>query len=434
MIGSKTILRLAAAIASVLAAGAFASLASASAKPALAHAHERAACRQHAVVRCAAHVVTDKHGRIVRFNAPPSNQAVQRLAQVGSTVYGPSALHTGYQLPWYSPVQQTIALVVTYHHPYAKYDIDRFNTQWGLGSFPSCSATVTTACFDQVNQNGYHSGYPVNTPSGSLWDLEASMDIEIAHAMCLNCKILLVEASPTVVDSAIAENKAARLGATEISNSWSITESQVSGTIWSYRSAFNHAGIAITASAGDHNYGVEFPADLNTVIAVGGTNLYLNSDSSYNRETVWGLSSSGGTGSGCSSFASDYTTAAWWQSAVRNWSSTLCGTRRGVSDVAADASCDTAVWIFTTATSTASSSWQLGCGTSLSSPIIAGVYALAGNAWTVSWPAQIPYQHTAYLHDVTTGSNGYCGTIMCNAVAGYDGPTGVGTPRGLGGF
>lgn len=434
MIRSKTILRLVAAVTSAVAAGAFASFAAASANAALAHAHQRAACRQQAAVHCSAHVVTYKNGRIVRISVLPSRRPVQPLANIGSTAYAPSALHTGYQLPWYASRQQTIALIVTFHHPYLKYDLDTFDTGWNLGSFPSCSASVTTGCFDQVNENGYHSGYPVNTPSGSLWDLEASMDVEMAHAICLNCKILVVEASNTVVDAAIANNTAARLGATEISNSWAINESQVDGTIWSYRGAFNHPGIAITASAGDNNYGVKFPADLNTVIAVGGTNLYLNSDGSYNSERVWGLSSSGGTGSGCSSFVSDYTSAAWWQSAVPNWSSTLCGARRGVADVAADASCDTAAWVFTTATSTGSSSWQLGCGTSLSAPIIAAVYALAGNASTVSWPAQIPYQHTAYLHDVTTGSNGYCGTIMCNAVAGYDGPTGVGTPRGLGGF
>ena len=103
--------------------------------------------------------------------------------------------------------------------------------------------------------------------------------------------------------------------------------------------------------------------------------------------------------------------------------------------MAADASCDTAVWVFTTKTSSATSTWELGCGTSLSAPIIAGVYALAGNAWTVSWPAQIPYQHTGYLHYVMQRlERGYCGTIMCNAVAGYDGLMGVGMPRGLGGF
>jgi len=172
-------------------------------------------------------------------------------------------------------------------------------------------------------------------------------------------------------------------------------------------------------------------------VAVGGTNLYVNSDGSYNSETVWGSYYGGtgtGTGSGCSAWSDSYTSAAWWQNTVPNWSQTGCGSHRGVADVAADASCSTAVWVYTTQTSAQTSSWELGCGTSLAAPIIAGVYALAGNASTVNWAAQIPYQHTGYLHDVTSGYNGSCGTIMCRAVTGYDGPTGVGTPRGLGGF
>src|SRR5439155_7589954 len=103
-----------------------------------------------------------------------------------------------------------------------------------------------------------------------------------------NCKILLVEYTNTFVDAAAAENTAARLGATEISNSYGLSESKLDGTSWSYRSAWNHPNIAITVSAGDDNYGTEFPADLNTVVAVGGTNLYINSDGSYHSETVRG--------------------------------------------------------------------------------------------------------------------------------------------------
>jgi subtilase family serine protease len=408
-------------------------------RPPVLQLHERAICSHTGrTLGCDAHVVTNRQGQPLRFSRP-ALLPVQPLATAGTTAYAPSAIHTGYQLPWYSSVRQTIALVVAFHHPYAKYDLDQFNSGFGLGFFPTCSSTITTGCFDQVNENGYHSGWPQSTPAGSLWDIEASMDIEVAHMMCLNCKILLVEAGNIgeLTHMAIAENTAARLGATEISNSYGMSESKVDGTAWSYRSAWNHPGIAITASAGDDNYGVEFPADLNTVVAVGGTNLFLNSDGSYNSESVWGSYYGGkgtGTGSGCSSFVDSYTSAAYWQSAVANWSLTGCGARRGVADVAADASCSTAVWVFTTLTSSASSNWQLGCGTSLASPIIAGVYALAGNAASVTWAAQIPYQHSAYLHDVTSGYNGSCGTIMCRAVSGYDGPTGLGTPRGLGAF
>lgn len=80
------------------------------------------------------------------------------------------------------------------------------------------------------------------------------------------------------------------------------------------------------------------------------------------------------------------------------------------------------------------SGWFKVGGTSLSAPLIAGVYALAGNASAAAYPALIPYANRAGLHDVTSGSNGNCGTIMCSATSGYDGPIGVGTPNGTSAF
>jgi hypothetical protein len=44
------------------------------------------------------------------------------------------------------------------------------------------------------------------------------------------------------------------------------------------------------------------------------------------------------------------------------------------------------------------------------------------------------YSHTSSLNDVTTGSNGHCGAPLCKAGAGWDGPTGLGTPSGIGAF
>jgi hypothetical protein len=73
-------------------------------------------------------------------------------------------------------------------------------------------------------------------------------------------------------------------------------------------------------------------------------------------------------------------------------------------------------------------------GTCLAAPLIACVFALAGNAKTVNYAARLPYGHAGSLHDVTTGSNGSCGTTMCKGAVGYDGPTGVGTPKGLSAF
>ncbi len=62
------------------------------------------------------------------------------------------------------------------------------------------------------------------------------------------------------------------------------------------------------------------------------------------------------------------------------------------------------------------------------------MYALAGNAGSVTY-GSYPYGHTTALFDVTSGSNGTCSpSYLCTAGAGYDGPTGLGTPDGTAGF
>ncbi|MDQ1509417.1 MAG: hypothetical protein QOG50_1261, partial [Actinomycetota bacterium] len=221
------------------------------------------------------------------------------------------------------------------------------------------------------------------------------------------------------------------------SNSYGWAENTLS--TWN-PTAYNHSGIAITASAHDHGYGPYYPADLNTVVAVGGTKLNLNSDGSYSSESVWGNgvnSPNGkGTGSGCSSWVSSYTSAPYWQKNVANWSYTGCVNQRSIADVAADADPATGAWVYNSVpNSFGQTGWFAVGGTSLSAPIIAGVYGLAGNAANYTWPAQSLYQNSNQLIDVRTGSNGTCTyTIICNGWAGYDGPTGLGTPWGLGAF
>ncbi|MGZ6143920.1 MAG: hypothetical protein ACXWLM_11320, partial [Myxococcales bacterium] len=77
------------------------------------------------------------------------------------------------------------------------------------------------------------------------------------------------------------------------------------------------------------------------------------------------------------------------------------------------------------------SGWFQVGGTSLAAPLVAAVYALANNGQTASYA----YGHTSALHDVTSGSNGSCGgSYLCSGTAGYDGPTGLGTPNGTGAF
>ena len=78
--------------------------------------------------------------------------------------------------------------------------------------------------------------------------------------------------------------------------------------------------------------------------------------------------------------------------------------------------------------------WQVWGGTSVGSPAIAAIYALSGN--TPGIPASLAYANPKDLYDVTSGSNGQCSPYdyLCTGEAGYDGPTGLGTPNGLGAF
>jgi subtilisin family serine protease len=81
------------------------------------------------------------------------------------------------------------------------------------------------------------------------------------------------------------------------------------------------------------------------------------------------------------------------------------------------------------------SGWMVFGGTSASAPIIAAIYGLNGNAGGA--PANYgadPYAHLSGLKDVTAGTNGTCSTYFCKAGAGYDGPTGLGTPNGTSAF
>jgi subtilase family serine protease len=378
-----------------------------SATPAVAanaHASSRAVCPAPAFgsARCHAVAVTDANGNVTAAVLPSG--------------FGPAQFHGAYSLPTTAPSKQTIAIVDAYNDPTAKADLDTFNSTFGLPFFPNCGGAITTACFQKVNQAGNASPLPRKNAG---WALEISLDVQVAHEICQNCKILLVEAkTASFANLSTAVNTAASLGATVISNSYG-------GSDTGPRAAYNHPGIAITASSGDAGYGVESPASFNTVVAVGGTTLTIAAGNTYGSERVWS-----GAGSGCSSL----NTARGFQTSTAGWAATGCGTRRGVADVAADADPSTGAAVYDSTAYQGRKGWFTVGGTSLSAPLIAAVYALAGNAGSANYPASLPYAHTSSLHDVTTGSNGTCGTTMCRGAAGYDGPTGVGTPNGLNAF
>ncbi len=285
-------------------------------------------------------------------------------ATTSPTGYGPAQFHGAYSLPTTASSLRTIAIVDAYDDPTIRNDLSVYSQTYGIPDLPTCtSPSAASACFIKVNQTGGTSSYPRKDAG---WALEISLDVEMAHAICQNCKIILVEAS---------------------SNSFA-----------------NLAAAVDEAAASQY------------VTAVGGTTLNLNSSNQRTSEIVWS-----GAGSGCSAYEPK-----------PSWQKDSGCARRTVADVSADADPNTGASVYDTTRYQGQSGWFQVGGTSLSAPLIGAVYALGTSSVTYG---SYPYSHTSSLFDVTSGSNGSCGgSYLCTAVAGYDGPSGLGTPNGTGGF
>lgn len=351
---------------------------------------------------CGAQIVSHADGSPLASGSPPAGS------------YGPTQFHNGYLLPTTAPTSPsvpTIAIVDAYDDPNIASDLAAYDSQYGLADLSAYPGS--SPWFRKVNQSGGTSYPAVN----SGWSLEISLDVETAHEICQNCNILLVEASSSsYANLGAAENEAVNLGATVVSNSWGGGE--FSGETLYDSLYFHHSGVPLTFSSGDGGYGVEYPAASQYVTAVGGTTLTLGAGSSYQSESAW-LDA----GSGCSSYEPK-----------PSWQHDSGCSKRTVADVSADADPNTGAAVYDTIAYSGQTGWFQVGGTSLASPLVAATYALAGNTASDNY-GQTPYLNASQLHDVTTGSNGSCTpSYLCHAVAGYDGPTGLGTPFGLGAF
>ena len=341
----------------------------------------------------------------------------------GPVGLGPADIQSAYKIAGLHAGGRTVAVVDAFDDPKAESDLATYRSAYGLAA-----CTTANGCFRKVDQNGAASPLPA-TDYG--WAEEISLDLDAISAACPDCHILLVEANGadttslmTAVDSAVA------LGAVAVSNSYGGAEDS---TITAADAHLNHPGVAITASSGDSGYGVSWPASSPYVTAVGGTTLKKNALTTRGwTETVWK-----GAGSGCSKIEPK-----------PSWQHDSGCAKRTVADVSADADPNTGLGVYDTFNNCGSSSFcdfllslgvdqgadgwiQVG-GTSLSSPLIASVYALAGKAVTAG---SAPYADPAGLFDVTSGSNGSCGSsYLCTAKPGYDGPSGLGTPNGTAAF
>jgi subtilase family serine protease len=342
--------------------------------------------------RCLSQVLVDALGR--PFTSPlPAG-------------YGPPEFQDAYKLPSGTEGKGvTVALIDAYDDPNAEADLAVYRSTYGLSK-----CTTANGCFKKVNEHG--GSKPPQPNQG--WALEVSLDLDTVSAVCPNCNILLVEGHSGAIKAlGTAVNTAVRLGAHAVSNSY---ENKIKDkNLIEDTKYYKHPGVAITVATGDwgYNYKLQYPGASPYVIAVGGTYLARAQNQRGWTETVWS-----GSGSECSV-----------QEPKPSWQTDTGCKKRTVADVAADASPSSGAAVYDTY---GYGGWLVVGGTSLSSPIIASVFALAND--NVKYGSRV-YMNPDKLYDVTSGSNGSCSpSYLCNAKVGYDGPTGLGTPHGIGDF
>lgn len=403
--------------------------------------------------------VTRGRARCTSYVLTPSGMAASpALAAAAATAarpapppgYGPAELQSAYRLTAAAKSKGSdavIAIVDAFDDPRAEHDLAAYRAMYNL---PAC--TTANGCFRKVNQDGKTRPLPPPPPADSTgWQVETSLDLDMVSANCPRCSILLVESNDDFMNNlGSAVNAAAKLGANAISNSYVAQESPTDpllpaqdGLLWYYV----HPHVAVVAGSGDFNfmtsgpaYGALIPAAFPSVVAVGGTSLAPDSFAARGwDEWAWD-----GGGSGCSA----YEPMPPWQTANGSCTGsftdpsgrTITFPSRIYTDVAYDASTYTGMAVYDSNGQFGANGWGVVGGTSAASPAIAAIYGLAGygngdDRSEEPFPARKLYASRRSLFDVASGSNGTCAaTFLCTAGAGYDGPTGNGTPNGTDAF
>jgi kumamolisin len=301
---------------------------------------------------------------------------------------------------------KAIAIVDAYNAPNALADLTAFSRQFGL---PLPTASTFQVVYAQSNGTATTRAPAYN----SGWEVEISLDVQWAHAMAPNAKIILVEAaSNSLADLLGAEHLAGQLvaaaGGGQVSNSWGAGEFAQETA---YDSYFAINGVVYFASTGD-SPGTEWPSVSANVVAVGGTSVSRNpATGAFLGETAW---DNGGGGQ------SLYVSRPAYQNPV---ATAIGGTKRGVPDVAAVANPNTGVWVY----DTNAGGWIVVGGTSVASPVVAAITNAAGH-FSASTAAELTrlYTQTSQFFDVVRGVCGpYAGYF---AQGGWDFCTGIGSP------
>jgi subtilase family serine protease len=310
----------------------------------------------------------------------------------------------------------TIAVIEDCIHPGAENDLLHFSQQFGL---PVCD--IASGCLTIVQ----NPGSPVNSPCTAN---EYSVDIEWAHAMAPNARLIVVESKGLTEDMAKAAQYAGQLvsqaGGGLVSISYTKPE-------YAQETENNHyydspPGVVYVVSAGDFAEGARAPGSSPNVIAAGGTAFLRDANGNFIAETAWftpGIPA--GTKRGGSGGPSLYQKRPSFQNSVQK----VVGHARGVPDIS---SLSENLCVYSTTTDP-SHPWKKDGGTSFAAPTLAGIINVAGRR-APSTIDELNYiyenalkNYQSYWHDIVNGSTNY------PTLRGYDFATGLGSPLGYGG-
>jgi subtilase family serine protease len=309
---------------------------------------------------------------------------------------------------------QTIGIVDAYDDPNAEADLGTFDTQFKLAA-----CTTSNSCFRKIYSRG------TKPATNANWAVEIALDVEWAHAIAPQARVILVEApSNSLSDLLYAVDVAVQNGASAVSMSWT------AGEFYGENSQdvhFARNGVTFLAASGDSGTGVAYPAASPDVIGVGGTTLTL-ANGNYHSETAWS-----GSGGGISAIEREpaFQSQFGIPDDPRGY--------RGVPDVSYNANPATGYAIYDSIGINGYGGWFQVGGTSAGTPQWAALVAIANSTRIAARKTYLTSTDTPVysiaksgattnFHAVTQGTNGTCGTI-CTALPGYDYVTGLGTPQ-----
>lgn len=335
---------------------------------------------------------------------------------------------------------QTVYIVAARHNPNVAAELAAFNQKFGLPAcatkvlsaatpLPLPAASAATGCELWVAYSAAAGGLTGVAPAYDAgWATEIALDVQWSHAIAPLARIVLIEAPDSSVNSLLAAVRVANaMGPGVVSMSFGAPEGTWTGSV---DGAFAGAGMTYFAATGDWGAGVMWPSVSPGVVAVGGTSLTYTGVGARS-EVAWS-----GTGGGTSAYTA---TPAYQKAGLPGAGSVV---RRTVADVAMNADPSTGHYLAVMPAGTSTVQWMSAGGTSLSSPMWAGLAAVAnatrvlaakatlgGGAHSLLYGqiAAVPTTYASAFADVKLGSHGTCGT--CTARTGYDQLTGLGTPQ-----